>query len=96
MAFRLQVKLPEVEYRGTRSGLSTKTGKRWMSLVLEDLDSNQIECSVPEDMQSDVLGLHLTRGDMCAVTLLAVARADGNSYIQLTALPTVLDEEVDF
>ena len=97
MAFRLDVTLGSVEYRGMRTGKSTKTGNPWMSLVLEDSDANQIEVSVPQDMQGDVYGVGLRKGDMLALGIRAVAMSDGNSYIRLTALPQILEsEEVDF
>lgn len=91
MAFSLEVTLPRVEYRATRSG----TGKRglWMSLVWEDEKASQIETSVPAEMQADVMGLGLTKGDRCVISIRAVARTDGNSYIQLLALPELMDEE---
>ena len=91
MAFSLDVTIPDVEYRAMRSG----TGKRglWMSLVWEDKSANQIETSVPAEMQSDVMGLGLSKGDRCVVSIRAVARADGNSYVMLQALPELMDEE---
>ena len=95
MAFVLTVDLPDVEYRTCRSGTS-KQGNVWMTLVFEDLDSNQIEASVPADLQSEVYSLGLHRGDSCSVKIRAVARADGNSYVQLLELPRLVDGEVDF
>lgn len=95
MAFSLQFKLDEVEYRACRSGTSSK-GNVWMTLVFEDFDSNQIEASVPADIQSEIYSLGLQRGDMCSVRIRAVARADGNSYIQLLEKPTPIDAGVDF
>lgn len=91
MAFSLEVTLSSVEYRAMRSG----TGKRgrWMSLVWEDEHASQVETSVPVDMQADVMALGLTKGDCCVINIRAVARADGNSYIQLRALPELMDEE---
>lgn len=93
MAFALECNLSEVEYRACRAGKSQSTGNLWMSLVFEDMDAQQIECSVPQDMQGDVYSLGLCRGDVCNIAIRAVARADGNSYIQLRAVPEVLEEE---
>ena len=41
----------------------------------------------------DVYALCLRKGDMCAIAVRAVATADGNSYIQLLAVPEVLEDE---
>lgn len=91
MAFSISCVLPKMEYRAIRTG----TGKNgvWMSLVWEDSDSQQIETSVPKDLQADVYGLSLKRGDLCAISVRAVARSDGNSYVQLKALPELADVE---
>lgn len=93
MAFSLQVTLPEVEYRGMQTGVSQQNGRQWMSLVFEDSDTNQISCSVPSELQGDIFSLGLSRGTWCAISIRAVARADGNSYVQLLALPQILDGE---
>lgn len=93
MAFRLNVVLRELEYRGRASGNSSKTGNRWMSLIFEDAETQQINVSVPSDMQDDVIDLGLRKGEICNVSILAVARADGNSYMQLTAIPEPLEDE---
>lgn len=93
MAFVINATLSEVEYRACKSGTGQTSGKPWMSLVFEDYDANQIECSVPQDMQGDVFSMELKRGDLCNIAIRAVARADGNSYVQLVALPVVLVED---
>lgn len=93
MAFRLDVTLTELEYRGKASGSSSKTGNRWMSLIFEDSETQQINVSVPSDMQDDVLDLGLRKGEICNVSVVAVARADGNSYIQLRAIPEPLEDD---
>ena len=95
MAFSLQCNLEELEYRACRAGKSQSTGNPWMSLVFEDIDAQQIECSVPQDMQGDVMSLGLRRGDVCNIAIRAVARADGSSYIQLRAVPEILEEDED-
>lgn len=93
MAFVLNVTLPEVEYRGMQSGTSRESNRPWMSLVFEDKDTNQVSVSVPADLQGDVYSLQLHKGDYCAISIRAVARADGSSYVQLTALPEILEDE---
>lgn len=85
MAFFLRVNLHGMEYRGDRSGQG-KSGA-WLSLVFEDKEARQIEVSVPRDMHNDVYQLGLKKGDVCVITVNAVARNDGNSYVQLVALP---------
>ena len=91
MAFRFKTSFPEIEYRGEQSGASERG--RWLSLIFEDSECNQLSVSVPKDMQSDVYALCLRKGDMCAIAVRAVATADGNSYIQLLAVPEVLEDE---
>lgn len=93
MAFNLSVSVPSVEYRGMQEGQGSRG--RWVSLVFEDRECNQISCSVPGNMQADVDDLHLQKGDICDIAIRAVARADGNSYVQLRAIPN-LHEEVDY
>lgn len=82
MAFSFSCKL-DVEYRGMRSGLSSKTQKPWLSLLFEDDEQSQLNVSVPSEMIADVNNLQLRKGDQCHVTIRASARADGNSYIML-------------
>lgn len=93
MAFRLVTTMQGVEYRGMQSGYSDKSKRNWLSLVFEDSDFNQFTASVPTDMQNDVRSLGLVKGDLCDVAITAVASADGNSYIQLRALPELFDED---
>lgn len=92
MAFMLQVPLENVEYRGLRTGVGQKSGRPWMSLVVEDGDANQIEISVSQDMQGDVYGCGFRKGDILNLLIRAVARNDGNSYIQLMALPELVEQ----
>lgn len=93
MAFSLEVTVPNVEYRARRSGNRSNNRGVWVSLVWEDGKANQIETSVPAEMQADVDSLGLSKGDRCVISIRAVARTDGNSYIQLLALPELMDEE---
>jgi hypothetical protein len=67
-----------------------------MTAIFEDTDSNQVEASVPADLQPEFYSLGLKRGDMCSVHIRAVARADGNSYVQMLELPLSIDSGVDF
>lgn len=93
MAFRIVANYPKIEYRGMREGISQKTNRRWVSLILEDDEANQIEVGVPNDMQRDIVELGLFKGDMLSVSVVAVATADGNSYVQLRAFPELVDGE---
>ena len=93
MAFRISCVLDCMEFRAIQSGRSQKTGNNWMSLVFENDEAEQLSVSVPSDMQSDVYSLGLRKGDVCVISVRAVAMADGNSYVQLTALPELADSE---
>lgn len=92
MAFSIKVS-STLEYRGFRSGFSEKTGKQWMSLMFEDGEAQQLSISVPNDMIGDVYQLGMRKGDMYEVDFRAVARADGNSFIMLNAVPTMVGDE---
>lgn len=93
MAFVLSCMLDHMEYRGMRTGTGSKSNQPWMLLVLEDGDAQQVEVSVPRDMQGDIYSLGLRKGDFIMACVRAVARADGNSYVQLVALPEIYEEE---
>lgn len=82
MAFSFSCKL-DVEYRGMRSGVSSKTDKTWMSLLFEDEEQSQLNVSVPAEMQAAVNLMQLRKGDQCHIQIRASARADGNSYLML-------------
>ena len=58
LAFRLRV-VGNYEYRGQQSGISGKTQKQWLSLLLEDQDTQQLSISVPTEMIRDVFDMHL-------------------------------------
>lgn len=90
MAFVVNSYLEGMEYRGERSGVSTKTGKPWLQLVLEDATSSQIEVSVPHEMHDEVHALGLRKGDMVSLDVRAVAR-DG--YISCVGIPMIEDLE---
>lgn len=95
MGFSLNCNLHGMEYRGVRAGISKSTGKPWMSLVLEDSDAQQVEVSVPADLQGDVYSLGLRKGDYINIDVRAVAYdgskdRPGNSYIQLTDVPVLV------
>ena len=83
MAFRIECVLDHMEYRGIQSGTSTKTGKPWLSLVLEDPKCNQVSVSVSQEMQGEVYSLGLTKGDKLRVPVVCSATANGNSYVML-------------
>lgn len=91
MAFRIKTVLEDYEYRGIKTG-EGKNGI-WMSLVLEDEDSFQLEVSVPSNFQADVYSLGLKKGDLVNVPAVASAGFSNNkaySFVQLTALPTLV------
>lgn len=91
MAFRFNI-TNTYEYRGMVTGVSAKTGRQWMSLRLEDEQAEQIEISVPSEMQGDVFNMSLNKGDLIEVSFVAVARSNGNSYVMLNALPEYCEE----
>ena len=97
MAFNVAFVLDDVEYRNMRYGVSQSTKKPWMSLVFEDDEGYQVECSAPADMQTELHDMKdtgmLNKGDHCSIAVRAVAKADGNSYIMLRAIPEVLEDE---
>lgn len=94
MAFSIKVNL-KCEYRGYRSGTSSKTNAPWLSLLYETDDSEQISVSVPSEMISDVYAMQPAKGDMHLITIRAVARSDGQSYVMLQSLPQ-LDFGADY
>ena len=95
VAFRIACVLESMEFRAIQSGRSAKSGNNWMSLVFENPDAEQLNVSVPSEMQADVYSLGLRKGDVCMISVRAVAMADGNSFVQLTALPELMDESAD-
>lgn len=93
MAFVLQCTLDHMEFRSMRTGVGRESNRPWMMIVLEDGDAQQIEISVPADMQGDVMSLGLRKGDEVYCAVRAVARNDGNAYVQLLAIPEVYEGE---
>lgn len=90
MAFNLQVNLEGYEYRGTTQGVSSKTGKPWMSLVLESpTDARQVDVSVPEEYQETVRLLKLEKGNVVDCPVIAVA-AQTYNFVRLAGVPVVL------
>lgn len=88
MAFSLRVGMC-CEYRGMRTGTSSRTNSPWMSLLYETEDSEQISVSVPSEMISEIYAMKPAKGDVHNIVIRAVARADGNSYVMLQSLPQV-------
>lgn len=78
-----------------QTGVSSKSGKQWMSLIFEGEECNQLSVSVPSDMFSDIYNAHLQKGDLLMISVRAVARADGNSYCMLDAIPEFVIEDED-
>lgn len=90
MAFVINCVLDGMEYRGMQSGVGRESGRPWMSLIFETEDASQLSVSVPSDLQSEVYSKQLQKGCVCSISIRAVARADGQSYVQLTDLPFVI------
>lgn len=86
MAFALDVMLEGYEYRGVNSGVSKKTGNPWMSLILESDGARQVEVSVPTELQGNIAGLGLQKGDVVNVPVAAVATQKYN-FVNLRGLP---------
>lgn len=91
MGFRIDIN-HEYEFRALITGVSSKTGKPWMTLRLEDEHAEQLDISVPQEFQGDVYELRLDKGDVVQCAFRAVATSDGNSYCMLTACPELLME----
>lgn len=73
----LPVYLDKCEFRGYRSDVSKKTRKTWMQAIFErpeDLD--RLECSVPEEMQSEFFGGLVVKGVTYDIELRVSANAD--------------------
>lgn len=91
MGHRLKCVLRCYEYRGMRSGQGSN-GRTWMSIIVEEggQDPNQLDVSVPAEMQADVMNLGLRKGDLLDMRVLAVAGSSGGKsydFVQLQALP---------
>lgn len=78
----------DVEFRRAREGVSDRGP--WLRLICEDEDGYQLELSVNKNDIRDVKALSLRKGDVITVSGRAVARADGNSYLMLTAVPVIV------
>lgn len=81
MAMNLQTEIKNHEFRAIQSGVSQKTGKPWMSIVVEDFEANQTSVSVPAELQSEVTALGLRKGEL--LTLGVRVRA-GSDYAYTT------------
>lgn len=89
MAFRIKVPLENYEYRALRSGKG-KSGP-WMSIVLESPeDAQQVDVSIPQDMQADVYGLGLSKGDKVTLTVVAYAGPE-YSRVSLVSFDSIVD-----
>lgn len=95
MAFVVEFDLRNYEFRGTQSGVSAKTGKSWLSLVLESEDSRQVSVSVPADLRARVDSLGLCKGMLVDCRVRAVAGKD-NSYVMLLDVPVLAGSAVDY
>lgn len=97
MAFRIECELQSYEYRTLRTGVSSKTGQSWYSIVLESPAAEQVDVSVPNELQGDVLSLGLVKGDTVSCVVLAVSSKD-YSFVRLVRISRVVDAngEVQF
>lgn len=95
MAFSLDCELRGYEYRGVQEGVSSKTGKPWMSLVFEGENARQLDVSVPEELQGNVRGMGLSKGLVMDLRVRAVAGAT-YSFVRLLELPELHDDAVGF
>lgn len=81
-----------------RSGVSAKTGNPWYSLVLESPESEQVDVTVPAELQADVMNAQLRKGELIDCVVLAVS-SQNYSYIRLVSIARVYDDApaaVDF
>lgn len=93
MAFRIECTLDNYEFRVLRSGVSTKTNQPWYSLVLESpTAAEQVDVSIPTELQGEVLSLGLVKGDAFSCRVLAVSSKD-YSYVRLVQVLRVVDSE---
>lgn len=90
MAFRIECTLENYEFRVLRSGVSTKTGQMWYSLVLESPAAEQVDVSIPADLQGDVLSAGLVKGDSVSCVVLAVSGKE-YSFVRLVRITRVID-----
>lgn len=97
MGFNVRCKLSGCEYRGIRTGIGNRTGKRWMTLVVEDDTARQIDVSVPDDMQQAIESMALVKGDALDLVVDCVAGGRGDkaySFINLVNIPYADNKKV--
>lgn len=99
MAFNIDVDLVGYEFRGFQAGVSAKTGKNWLSIIVEHPDNaRQVNVSVPEELQVGCYNLALAKGEYIDLHVVAVATQSYN-FIRLVELPvrvTNMSSEVDY
>lgn len=103
MAFLLNgAILYDMEYRGYESGVSTKTGKEWVTLKFEDKSARQVEVSVPANNRDKYPVGNFVKGQSYTLSVRAVAGRE-SSYVQLlevwetgTAAMKAQNEEVGY
>lgn len=90
--WELPARLIGYEYRGLRSGVSSNTGKSWMTMILEEPEggARQMSVSVPEDMQADIFNLGLRKGDFISCEVLGRV-TDNYQFIQLVSIPELYE-----
>lgn len=92
MAFRIECLLEDYEFRVLRSGTSSKTGQPWYSLVLESPTAEQVDVSIPVELQGDVLGAGLVKGDHVSCYVTAVSSKD-YSFVRLSRIARIVDTD---
>lgn len=97
MAFRIECTLDDYEFRVLRSGVSSKSGQNWYSMVLESPSAEQVDVSVPTDLQGSVLSAGLIKGDHVTCSVIAVSSKD-YSFVRLVQIVRIVDSngEVQF
>lgn len=90
MAFSIDVHFENFEYRGMREGQGQNG--RWLSLILEDTKTRQVDVSVPSDLQEEVLAMHLSKGDYVSCDAVAYAGAE-YSRIRLVRVTEHFDRD---
>lgn len=98
MSFSLRCKVP-CEFRGITSGTG-QNGSTWMRMKCEyeqDGDLQDLEVSVPKDLQSDLYNAGLRKADMVLLDVTARAgstrKGESYSYVQLNNVPRLIDDD---
>ena len=95
MSFVLDAEIRNAEYRGRKKGMTRGDNPRpWVSLVLETVELDTLEVSVPQDLQAELIEWGLEKGAHYSVPVHAVATNNYN-YVQLSGMPELLNADPD-